>query len=88
VGNPLEFSQIELTVGGKYRHNRGTSGAYHDDLCLMMTHNILSRRSHPGGESFGVRQNLVVDLVPFQTVNECGRYVHNSSPISIGICVH
>jgi hypothetical protein len=43
----------------------------------MMTRNILSRRSHPRSESFGVRQNLVVDLIPFQTVQKSRRYVHN-----------
>ena len=55
VGNPLELSQVEVTVGGKHRHEGAFLAPYHDNLCLMMTGNILSHRSHPGGESFGVR---------------------------------
>src|SRR5271157_5147642 len=64
----LELPQVELTVSGKYRHQGAFLAAYHDNLCLVMTGNILSRRSHPGGESFGVRHDLIVDLIFRQKV--------------------
>ncbi len=57
------LSDVELKISRKHRHNGALRCAQHDDFCLVMMLDTLSRGSHPRCENLRVRYDLVRNIV-------------------------